>query len=82
MCTHSHVSALVYMAMTRGLVEVTLSEHFLVVAFLWPTLYILHLCLVTFRFPSDATAAVGQRKPFDSVQMTTSSKFLCMFLYF
>jgi len=31
------------------------------------------------RFPSDATIAVGQRKPFDSVQMTMSSKFfLCM----
>lgn len=26
------------------------------------------------RFPSDATSAAGQRKPFDSVQMTASSK--------
>lgn len=26
------------------------------------------------RFPSDATSVVGQRKPFDSVQMTASSK--------
>jgi len=32
------------------------------------------------RFPSDATAAAGQRKPFDSVQMTTSSEYYQMFL--
>lgn len=29
------------------------------------------------RFPSDATAAAGQRKPFDSVQMTTSRMCFC-----
>jgi len=49
--------------------------------FLYHCVYLHLYVMVTVRFPSDATAAAGQRKPFDSVQMTASSKFFCVKVY-
>jgi len=51
------------------------SKNKSVTFFLYHCVYLHLYVMVTVRFPSDATAAAGQRKPFDSVQMTASSKF-------
>jgi len=44
---------------------------------IWLIVYFICQFLLTVRFPSDATVAMVQRKPFDSVQMAASSKFVC-----